>query len=197
MWSCGDLVWMFSTSEENRGVGLAVILGKKTYETRILMTPLRALQGLWKSFKEQFHTVLSPRTKTTAYRADPTKFASSLCVRESNKNALLCEVSIKGVREVGQWCKVLILRIQIKRGHAPWRGGRRQKRGWRTKQRYVTYSGIFIFFFIWKSEKIGPLGATGLSSFPPDDFSNNSFSHVLSLSVRMDAHGFRGNTVLT
>lgn len=110
---------MFSTSEENRGVGLAVILGKKTYETRILMTPLRALQGLWKSFKEQFHTVLSPRTKTTVYRADPTKCASSLCVREAIKMlysafTCLCEVSIKGVREVGQWCKVLILRIQIK-----------------------------------------------------------------------------------
>lgn len=135
MGSCGYLVWMFFTSKENRGVGLAVILGKKTHKTRILMSPLRALQGLWKSFKKQLHSVLSPRTKPTVYRADPTKFASSLRVQEAIKMLSsafvgLCEVSIKGVREVGQWCKVLILWIQIKWGHM--RGGRRQKRGWHT-----------------------------------------------------------------
>lgn len=77
MGSCSDLVWIFFTSKANSGVGLAVLSVKTTDQSRILMTPLQALQGLWKSFNKQFHSVLSPGATPTVYRAGPIKFDST------------------------------------------------------------------------------------------------------------------------
>lgn len=89
MGSCSDPVWIFFTSKANSGVGLAVLSVKTTDQSRILMTPLQALQGLWKSFNKQFHSVLSPCATPTVYRAGPIKFDSLLLACQgSSKNAL-------------------------------------------------------------------------------------------------------------
>jgi hypothetical protein len=57
----------------------------ETYESRILMTPLQALQGLWKSFNKQFHNVLSPTPLPLSNRPGPIKFDSAASSTEGKQ----------------------------------------------------------------------------------------------------------------